>query len=311
MTGKAFFLVGPTASGKSGVAQYIAEQDPRYEILSADSMCVYKGMDIGTAKPSAEERSRVVYHGLDLRTPDRPFSVWSYHRYACRVLSAATDRDRRILVVGGSGLYIKCLTAGLDGAPAPDDDRRERWTSLVADAGLEALQEELRRRDPAAYERLADRQNVRRLVRALEAVEAGHVRRKSWRAEPRSGPPAGLAYAVDELRRRIACRVTAMYDNGLMEEVRQLKERYPAWSTTASQAIGYREALRCLAGECSRKEAIAETVRRTRRFARRQRTWFRHQARVSWIAVEPGMDVPEVAERVLAQWDRSGPTPVP
>ena len=310
MTAEAHFLVGSTATGKSAVAQHIAEQDPAFEILSADSMLVYRGMDIGTAKPTAEERRRVTYHGIDLQTPDRPFSVWEFRAYALPLFNRAAARGRKIMVVGGSGLYIKCLTDGLDPGPSSAPGRREHWAALLEAQGIEALQNELGRLSPEALDRLDDRRNVRRLIRALEAAEGGVTPRRTWSPGPASAPLCGLAFADDVLRERIASRVEAMYDAGLLEEVRRLKEACAEWSATAMQAIGYREALRCLSGEISQEEAIDKTTARTRKFAKRQRTWFRHQADVRWADLEPGEGVAAVAGRVLAHWRQFGPTAV-
>ena len=308
MTGEAYFLVGPTASGKSAVAQHIAEQNPDFEILSADSMLVYRGMDIGTAKPSADERRRVTYHGLDLQTPDLPFNVWAYRHYACPLFARAAECGRKIIVVGGSGLHIKSLTDGLAAGSGERGERRQHWLALSEERGVEGLQQELQRVDPKGYERLADKQNVRRLVRALELAEGDTAGRRTWTENQPSAPLCGLAFAAGDLRERIASRVAAMYDAGLLDEVVRLKEQYPQWSATAMQAIGYREALRHLAGELSKEEAIHETVARTRKFARRQRTWFRHQASVSWIDVRANGTVSAVAEHVLGHWQRHGPT---
>jgi tRNA dimethylallyltransferase len=310
MTGEAYFLVGPTASGKSAVAQHIAEQDSDFEILSADSMLVYRGMDIGTAKPSADEQRRVTYHGLDLQTPDLPFNAWAYRQYACPLFPQAAEKGKKIIVVGGSGLYIKSLTHGLTAGAGEDRERRQRWQILARKQGVDALQDELQEADPEGYEQLADKQNARRLVRALELAGSGMPAQRTWDGNRSSAPLCGLAFAAADLRERIATRVAAMYDAGLLDEVAHLREQYPQWSATAMQAIGYREALRHLAGVLSKEAAIQETVMRTRKFARRQRTWFRHQANVLWTDVRIDQPIDAVAERVLAQWKQHGPTVV-
>lgn len=243
---RAFFLVGQTAVGKTSVAQYIAEKDG-YEILSADSMLVYKGMDIGTAKPDKEDRQRVVYHGLDLIEPTGFFNAGRYREYACRVIRSADARGVRILVVGGTGLYVKVLTDGLD---------------------------------------------------------------KQWLKEPDYAPVAGIRTSTTELSVRILKRVNNMYEQGFETEVAGLVQKYGKLSATAEKAIGYSEALDILNGKCSRAEAIEKTARRTRQLAKRQMTWFRHQALVEWIDVDMNMRVEDIAQRVRSHWEKHGATQI-
>ena len=305
-----FFLVGPTAVGKSAVAQWIAEHHG-YDILSADSMVVYRGMDIGTAKPSAEDRSRARHHGIDLTTPDQLFSVWEYRDYALGVLADNGARKRRTIVVGGSGLYVKSLTDGLSPVPGADPDQRKTWNELAETGGVGALQKALREANPGLYESLADKQNPRRLIRALEQAAAGPPSRPAgWDANWERAPLVGLTMPSPELRLRIESRVSGMYRAGLVDEVRRLLSRYPGLSATARQAIGYAEAMDLIGGRCSEEEAVARTVPRTLQLAKRQRTWFRHQAKVEWIEVRSSMDVSQVAAEVLDCWRRYGPTEI-
>ena len=304
----AYLLVGPTAAGKSAVAHWIAERGP-YEILSADSMLVYTGMDIGTDKPSAAARSHVTYHGLDLTTPDRAFSVWAYQESAQRSLAAIARRGRRAIVAGGTGLYVKSLTHGLAATRGPDAAARAMWESVLAERGVEALQEALRDRAPALYDALPDKQNARRLVRALEMAEAGpDAAQPTWERLAHGAPMAALSLPAEDLKLRIESRVSAMYQKGLFDEVRSLLQRYGTLSDTARHAIGYAEAIAVLEGRCAENEARRTTAQRTWQLARRQRTWFRHQARVEWLEITAGSDVAETAGRVLAHWQRHGPT---
>jgi tRNA dimethylallyltransferase len=304
----AFFLVGATAIGKSAVAQIIAEREG-WDILSADSMLVYRGMDIGTDKPGSEARSRVRYWGIDLADPDESFSVGDYVAHAREVFQRAGRDGRPVLVVGGTGLYVKCLIEGLDRLP-PGDDRVRKWAEeLLEREGVEALQRELQGRDPGRYEALADPKNPRRLVRALELAMLGAGTRQSRPKSP-SVPMAGLSRGPGDLRERIHARVRRMYGAGFLKEVEKLSARYPRLSRTALQAIGYSEGLAILRNEMTVEEAIEHTAIRTRQLAKRQATWFRHQASAEWIDVKPNDEPVAVAEKVSNVWKKHGPTPV-
>ncbi len=297
MNGGAYFLVGATASGKSGIAQYIAEREGQL-IVSADSMNLYRGMDIGTAKPTPEERSKADYAGFDLADPTEKFSVAAY----LRAVRPAFESGRDIIVAGGTGLYVKCLTEGFDDVP-PEN------TALRAE--LEALDFhtlEKRARDEASelYERLTedDRQNPRRLIRILE--KDGPTER-TW--DSKSRPViVGLHVEREVLLRRIEQRVAQMYADGLLEEARGLIRL--ELSQTALQAIGYAEAFAVLNNEMTLEEAKEKTVIRTRQLAKRQMTWFRNQLNVEWINVADYPTSEKLAEAVSDAWKRIGPTPV-
>jgi len=301
-------LVGPTASGKSAVAQFIAEQTGA-AVLSADSMLIYRGMDIGTAKPGRAERGRVLYLGLDLADPCEMFSVWQY-RQAVVAQLAGVPAERGIVVAGGSGLYIRALTDGLDGAGAQNRDERDGWDSLFAAQGVEGLQAALRERAPGALDALADARNPRRLIRALErctAAGGGSVgTRRQWDGPSAAPVLAGLRLEPAVLGERIERRVEAMYAAGLLDEVANLLASGMVLSRTARQAIGYAEAMAVLEGRCSRGEAMARTAARTRQLAKRQRTWFRHQARVEWVDVGASDPVASVARQVQQIWRTYG-----
>ena len=309
---EAYFLVGPTAVGKSSVAQWIAEHHD-YDILSADSMVVYRGMGIGTAKPGVAERARVRFSGLDLTPPDKAFSAWDYRQQALEALAASAAQGRRTLIVGGSGLYIKSLTDGLAPGAGASPEIRQHWTGIVKAEGVEPLQKALRDQNPALYESLADKQNPRRLIRALEQAASGCAPRSATWKEARSAasvPLVGLTMPAAELRVRVESRVAAMYRAGLVDEVRRLLNDYPNLSETARQAIGYAEAMDLIHGRCSRDEAMARTVTRTLQLAKRQKTWFRGQARVEWVEIGPGMEIADVAKRVLEHGRHYGPTKI-
>ena len=304
----AFFLIGPTAVGKSAVAQLIAEWEG-WDILSADSMPVYKGMDVGTAKPLRSERGRVRYWGLDLVSPDSAFSVGDYIASAETAFRTAAEAGHPLLVVGGTGLYVKCLTEGLAELPEADRSIRAAAEAVFAAQGIAGLQDVLRKNDSERFERLADKNNPRRLIRAIELAHIGTKNTRTWTAMP-AVPLVGLRMESDILRQRIETRVEKMYSQGLLDEVGRLRRDYPQLSATALQAIGYAEALALLDKSLSLAEAMQRTAARTRQLAKRQMTWFRHQANVEWIDVGSDERIEDIAVKVTEKWKQHGPTPV-
>lgn len=303
----AYFLVGPTAVGKTAVAQRLAEERDA-AILSADSMLIYRGMDIGTAKPSLEARSMVPYYGMDLVNPEMSFSVWDYRRHAMAALEAESDRD--IIVVGGTGLYVKSLTDGLTARPGGDATLRRKWARRLEHEGIEVLQEALHAADAEALAALDDPRNPRRLIRALECAGLPGSTRAWGHSQGRTAPLVGLWMTPELLNARIVQRVDAMYDEGLLEEVERLLASGGTLSKTARQAIGYAEAAEFIAGHITQAEARERTVVRTRRLAKRQRTWFRHQAEVDWVEVTPTATVAALADAVAQRWRKHGATAI-
>ena len=289
----AFVLVGPTASGKSAVAQLIAEQTGAL-IVSADSMNIYRGMDIGTAKSSPEECSRVKTFGVDLADPIESFSVGDW----LNAVKPAFRASEPPIVVGGTGLYVKCLLQGLDDLPTADEALRERAEKMP----LAELQAEARRVAPEAYEALADKENPRRLIRLLE----GKKMSDGWKTEMPT--IIGLHVERDVLNRRIAERVEKMYAGGLLEEARGLIGL--KLSSTAQHAIGYAEAFAVLRGEMTEAQAKEKTVVRTRQLAKRQMTWFRHQLKVEWIETASFPSIGKLADKVYNVWKEGGPVPL-
>jgi tRNA dimethylallyltransferase len=278
-------IVGPTASGKTEAAVLVAEALGA-EIVSVDSMLVYRGMDIGTAKPGPGELSRVHHHLLDVVEPDEPFSVALYQKLARQAVRKVRTRGRRVLLAGGSGLYFRAVVDDLE---FPGTDSRARsW--LEADAellGPERLYRRLADLDPVAAAKI-EPANVRRTVRALEvAAVTGRPFSSYAAAWERYAPDrvraAGIDVPRDVLARRIEARVRSMLDGGLLNEVQALVDRGLFGWLTSSKAIGYAEFARLLAGELSFEEAVAGTVKRTKELARRQMVWFRRDPRIRWF----------------------------
>lgn len=280
-----FALVGPTASGKSEAGVALAERLDA-EILSVDSMVVYRGMDVGTAKPTGADRARVRHHLLDVADPGEPFSVARYQELAREALAEIAGRGRRVLLVGGSGLYFRAVADDLE-FPETDPETRRALEAEAVAVGPFRLHRRLHAFDPAAAGKI-EPSNVRRTVRALEvAAITGRPFSSyagSWERYPEGRlRAAGVSLPPEALRRRIEARVTGMLERGFLDEVRGLLDRGFGGFLTASQAIGYAEMALHLAGELSLEEAVHRTVRRSRALARRQLSWFRRDPRIRWF----------------------------
>jgi tRNA dimethylallyltransferase len=293
-------LAGPTAVGKSDVALVLAGLLGG-EIVSVDSMQVYRGLDIGTAKPSAADRLRAPHHLLDVVSLGEPFDAAQFIDLARLAVAGIQARGRTPILCGGTGLYFKALLEGLGQAPPADAALRAELETTP----LNQLLRELAQRDPVTFARI-DRQNPRRVIRALAVIrltgQPYSAQRADWqpaaqRPQPRSGF-FGLDRGADDLRHRIDARVDALFARGLVEETRQLLEHGLADNRTALQAIGYRQVVEHLRGERGLSETIALVKTRTRQFAKRQLTWFRRQAPLTWLTVAP-LERPEVtAQRI-------------
>ena len=277
--------MGPTASGKTALGIEVARRLGA-EIVSVDSMLVYRGMDIGTAKPSPDERARTPHHLIDVAEPSEPFSVARYQQLAREALSGIEGRGRRALLVGGTVLYLRAIVDDL-AFPETDPDVRADIEAEAERVGAAALHERLAASDPAAAAKI-EPGNRRRTIRALEvAALTGRPFSSfssAWETyEPLRVRAAGIAISRSILAERIEVRVRAMVDRGLLDEVRAFVERgFGGW-LTASQAIGYAEFARHLAGELTLEEAVAGTVKRTKALARRQIAFLRRDPRIRWF----------------------------
>ena len=290
-------IVGPTATGKTALSVALAKRFDG-EIVSCDSMQLYRGMDIGTAKPTREETGGIVHHMMDCLDPGENYSVGNYVNQADMCLQDILGRGKTAFIVGGTGLYVDSLIAGRQFAPVPQTGRREALTRQAETEGIEVLMERLRAVDPAAAARIHP-SNRKRVIRALEIYEETGQTMTEHDALTKALPPKyapcwiGLDYVNrDALYRRIDRRVEEMFDRGLTEEVRRLLESGVRADSTAMQAIGYKELTACLRGEGSIEEAKAAIQQASRRYAKRQRTWFRRNPDIHWLEL-PDKPEPE------------------
>jgi tRNA dimethylallyltransferase len=273
--------------GKTAAALALARQFP-LEVVSADSRQVYRLMDIGTAKPSREERASVPHHLLDVVWPDEPFDAARFAELAVAAIAAIHGRERLPLVVGGTGLYIRALTGGLVDLPRPDPRLRARLQQQAAVEGSAALHGRLAAVDPPTARQLHGNDAVR-IIRALEVYTQTGRPLSAWQQEHgfRAGRyrvlKIGLTADRAELYRRIDVRAAAMFAGGLVEETAALLTAGYAPQLKALQTIGYREAVRVLQGGCPLQHALAEVQQATRRYAKRQLTWFRADPEIIWV----------------------------
>ncbi|MCD0453573.1 tRNA (adenosine(37)-N6)-dimethylallyltransferase MiaA [Actinocorallia sp. API 0066] len=289
-------VVGPTAAGKSDLAVELARRLDG-ECVNTDSMQLYRGMDIGTAKLTPGERGGVPHHLLDLWDVTRPASVAEYQELARAVIGEIRGRDRVPVLVGGSGLYVRAAIDDME-FPGTDPEVRARLEAELEEVGSGPLYARLREADPQAARAILP-SNGRRIVRALEVVEITGRPFTASLPEPRYHDPEtvqiGLTVPRPELDERIALRVERMWKEGLVEEVERLAGEGLREGRTASAALGYAQVLRHLSGEWTQERAKEETVRATRRFARRQESWFRRDPRVHWLPY----DAPDLLDRAL------------
>ncbi|MEU7957909.1 tRNA (adenosine(37)-N6)-dimethylallyltransferase MiaA [Micromonospora humida] len=299
MSGTVVAVVGPTAAGKSALSIALAHALDG-EVVNADSMQLYRGMDIGTAKLTPAERDGVPHHLLDIWPVTEPASVAEYQRLARAAVDDILARGRVPLLVGGSGLYVRAVLEQFE-FPGTDPAVRERLEAELAQLGPAPLYARLAGADPVAAAGILPG-NGRRIVRALEVIELTGAPFTASLPDPTPYYPAvqlGVDLDTALLDERIAVRVDRMWADGLVAEVRALRGQGLADGRTASRALGYQQVLRFLAGETDEAQAREETIRATRRFVRRQRSWFRRDQRIHWLdPTEP--TVVETALRVVA-----------
>jgi len=289
--------------GKSGTALALAKEIGG-EIVSADSRKIYKYMDIGTAKPTQEKRKEIPHHLLDLIEPDEEFSAGRFGEEADKVIPRICERGRVPLLVGGSGLYVVAATEGLFSGPAADKDRRRRWKEEAKESGILCLYEKLRKIDPPAASRIHPHDLVR-IIRALEVYEETGRPISSLQCRGNRGKSKdynliiiGLNRPRENLYQRIEQRVERMFAQGLVKEVRNLLNQGYGEDLVSMQGLGYKEVSAYLRGEFDENEAMRLLKRNTRRYAKRQLTWFRKDERIQWLDINENETPEEVATRI-------------
>jgi tRNA dimethylallyltransferase len=290
-------VAGPTAVGKSEIALHLARQLGG-EIISVDSMQVYRGLDIGTAKPSPADRARVPHHLIDICDLTESFDAAQFARLAHRAVVEIQSRGHVPILCGGTGLYFKAFLEGLDEMPSADAKLRAELEATP----LEKLLEELHQRDPVTYGKI-DKKNPRRVIRAVEVIRLtgkpfSEVQSPKSKVQSPKLKFFCLTRSSDDLRRRIDTRVEEIFRRGLVDETRELLKHGLEQNKTAMQAIGYQQVVEHLRGERSLAETIALVKTRTRQFAKRQLTWFRAQKNLEWIELKPDESPERIVQKI-------------
>jgi len=301
--GRVLAVAGPTAVGKTEVALLLAEK-LNGEIISVDSMQVYRGLDLGTAKPARQDRARVRHHLIDVVDLSTAFNAAQFLGLANQAVEVIRGRGQLPILCGGTGLYFKAFFEGLGEAPAGEPELRAKLEATP----IAELLRELAERDPVTYERI-DRSNPRRIVRALEVIRTTDkpysLQRSVWSRPPEGLPEPtffGLLRSPADLRQRIDARVDAMFKAGLVSETEALLKSGLAGNRTALQALGYHQVVEYLQGARSLPETIDLVKIRTRQFAKRQMTWFRRQLPVQWLHITPEQSADQIADAVRSQF---------
>ena len=303
-------IAGPTASGKTALAVELAKE-LNGEVVSCDSMQIYKRMDIGTAKPTSEEMQGIPHHMIDVAEPDEDFSVSRYCEMAAPIVDDIVARGKTAIIAGGTGLYMDSLIRGNTFAPFPSTGQREKLEAQADEMGIDYMKDWLERIDPEAAARIHDR---KRLLRALEVyLETGETitehNRKTQLIPPKYEPLwLGLDFEPRAaLYERIDLRVSIMLELGLMEEIQDLLSSGIPEKCTAMQAIGYKEFVAALDGQCTIEEAADQVRQSSRRYAKRQLTWFRRNKAMNWLTRHEGEGSEEIiqkARRVILNSDK-------
>ncbi|MBQ9147982.1 MAG: tRNA (adenosine(37)-N6)-dimethylallyltransferase MiaA [Oscillospiraceae bacterium] len=293
-------IAGPTASGKTALAVEVAKMT-NGEVVSCDSMQIYRRMDIGTAKPTRAEMQGIPHHMIDVAEPDEDFSVSRYCEMASPIVDDIVARGKTAVIAGGTGLYMDSLIRGNDFAPFPSTGQRERLEAQADEMGMEFMTNWLREVDPEAAARIHDR---KRILRALEVyLETGETitahNLRTQAIPPKYSPLwLGLDFTDRaELYRRIDLRVEIMLKQGLEQEIRDLLASGIPAKCTAMQAIGYKEFVAALDGQCTIEEAAAEVQKSSRHYAKRQLTWFRRNKAMNWLVRDTGDGADEILEK--------------
>ena len=298
-----WFLTGATASGKSRTSLFLAER-LNAEIISLDSMAIYRGMDIGTAKPGASEQTRVPHHMIDVADPSEQFSVSQYRNAALEKIQEIQSRDKQVLFVGGTALYLKALLRGMFDGPPADWDFRKQVEAEIAEGNAGVLHQRLEMVDPVAASNLHPNDH-RRIIRALEVYKTTGKPISHLQMEFDEGRDfeACRVFTIRHdravLHERIESRVELMFEAGLVEEVRGLLEKLGSLGHTASQAVGYREVIDFLNGDKSEAEMLEQVKIRTRRFARHQETWFRGMSECEMIDLASDFEEESLADLIF------------
>ena len=308
---RCWFLAGPTASGKTAVSVELSGR-LNAEVVALDSMSLYRGMDVGTAKPDRATRERVPHHLIDILEPHEEYSLAEYLQAAEQCCQAIVDRGRVPLFVGGTGLYLRTVLRGLFVGPAANWELRHAWEEEARVHGAEALHAKLAAVDAVTAARLHPN-DVRRVIRALEVYEiTGRTLSEQQQEGPRPERPQNVYWLEPDracLHVRIETRVRQMLDEGWLDEVRKLAAATQPLSRTAGQAVGYRELLEYLAGRLSYEVAVRQTVEHTRQFAKRQYTWFRNLEECTAVPVTAKDTPAMIADRILLQSQQSRVVP--
>ena len=299
------FVFGCTGCGKGGVGRALAKR-LNAELISVDSMKIYRRMDLGTAKPSSDDRAGIRHHLIDVAEPSEEFSVARFVEAADQAVKTIHERDRPVLAVGGTALYIKALSEGLFEGPSADEGIRERLNVRAGRLGSPALHTELRAVDPVAVERIHPN-DLRRIVRALEVYELTGQPISALQTQWDSQRTVydcnfvGLRRGLEDQNHRTNQRAKRMIDAGLVDEVRSLLAEDRPLSQTARKAVGYAEIIEHLSGDVPLAEALENIKINTRQLAKSQRTWFKRFRQVHWIDLPPDSSAEEVAETLIGE----------
>jgi tRNA dimethylallyltransferase len=301
---RCWFLTGATASGKTEIGIKLCEMLDA-EIVSLDSMAIYREMNIGTAKPTQEIRDYIPHHLLDIVDPVESFSVSQYRQRAIEVVTDILGRSKEVLFVGGTALYLKALVRGIFDGPPADWEFRNQVEAEIETAGIEALHERLKLVDPLSAHKLHPN-DKRRMIRALEVFHITGKPISHWQNEFEEGREAdecrvfSIRHEREALHKRIELRVRDMFKHGLVDEVKHLLDKWNSLSQTASQAVGYREVIEHLQTNCNLDETIEKVIARTRQFARHQETWFRGLSECRLVDIDSDFDAEEIAQQIYA-----------